>query len=294
MTENTLNNVGTSTEVENAVEEVTKVDEPIKTHTQADVDRAVQKRVAGYTKKVNAYKEEIADLKAELEEYRGLSNLIAEGGNIKGTPKEQMRTLKETYDMSDEDVASIIAKSKNERDLQRNMARYNADKFIEENDADDIQAEFDRISKISANERSIMDKEKFKAIKEHQGANKNTEDTKVSDAIANDIKWLQKEVGNVELQDILKSEEYKDFISESPDIHPSYGIKLFTKFKGKDKMLEMFGKGDTHPVSTGSVKDNGASKLKEYYSPEDVNRLTQKDLDNPEIFKRVRESMTKW
>lgn len=59
-------------------------------------------------------------------------------------------------------------------------------------------------------------------------------------------------------------------------------------------MLEMFGKGDTRPVSTGSVKDNGASKLKEYYSSEEVDRLTEKDLDNPEIRKRVRESMSKW
>jgi hypothetical protein len=295
MTENTLNNVGTSTEVETAGAEV-KADEP-KTYTQAEVDGAVQKRVAREMKKLSAYKERNAELEAELAEYRGLSALIAEGGNVKGSPKEQIRTLKETYDLSDEAVNSILSKSKNndERDLQRNMARYNADKFIEENDADDIQEEFDRINQIPAAERSIMDKAKLKAIKEHQdSAKKTNDDTKARDAIANDIKWLQKEVGNVELKDILSSGEFKDFISETPNMYPSDAIKMFVKFNGKDKMLEMFGKGDTRPVSTGSVKDNGSSKLKEYYSSEDVDNLSAKDLDDPVIRERVRQSMTKW
>ena len=294
MTENTSNNVGTSTEVETAGAEV-KVDEP-KTYTQAEVDGAVQKRVAREMKKLDAYKERNAELEAELAEYRGLSALIAEGGNVKGTPQEQIRALKETYDLSDEAVSNILSKSKNndERDLQRNMARYNADKFIEENDADDIQEEFDRISKIPVAERSLMDKAKFKAIKEHQDSAKAKDDTRANEAIAKDRKWLEKEVGNVELTDILTSKEFKDFISETPNMYPSDALKVFVKFNGKDKMLEMFGKSDTKPVSTGSAKDSGASKIKEYYSPEDVDNLSAKDFDNPEIMKRVRESMTKW
>ena len=150
MTENTLNNVGTSTEVEPASADV-KVDEP-KTYTQAEVDGAVQKRVAREMKKLDAYKEKNAELEAELAEYRGLSALIAEGGKIKGTPKEQIEMLKDAYDLSDDVVKNILSKSNNtdERDLQRTMARYNADKFIEENDAEDIQEEFDRISQIPA------------------------------------------------------------------------------------------------------------------------------------------------
>ena len=46
----------------------------------------------------------------------------------------------------------------------------------------------------------------------------------------------------------------------------------------------------TTPTSTQTVK----SEEKTEYTPEEVDRLTEKDLDNPVIFERVRKSMLKW
>ena len=42
------------------------------------------------------------------------------------------------------------------------------------------------------------------------------------------------------------------------------------------------------------MKNGNTQEEKTYYSPEDVDKLTEKDLDDPIIFKRVRESMSKW
>ena len=49
------------------------------------------------------------------------------------------------------------------------------------------------------------------------------------------------------------------------------------------------------PVSTGSTKSTVAdNQVKEYYTPDEVDKLSSKELDNPTVFKRVRESMKRW
>ena len=51
----------------------------------------------------------------------------------------------------------------------------------------------------------------------------------------------------------------------------------------------------TKPASTGSIKSSvGESKVKTYYTSEEVDKLTSKDLDNPTVFKYVMASMKKW
>jgi len=48
------------------------------------------------------------------------------------------------------------------------------------------------------------------------------------------------------------------------------------------------------PPSTGSAKSNGGPVEKEFYTPDEVDRLTPRDYDDPKIMERVRKSMTKW
>ena len=78
-----------------------------------------------------------------------------------------------------------------------------------------------------------------------------------------------------------------------------YNFKTGTKISDVYKIWKkMNGEEDNapkKPASTGSsqstVPDN---KEKEYYTPEEVDKLSSKDLDNPTIWKRVRESMKRW
>ena len=46
--------------------------------------------------------------------------------------------------------------------------------------------------------------------------------------------------------------------------------------------------------STGSVKTKASVKEKDFYTPEEVDKLNQNDLDNPKVWEVVRKSMTKW
>lgn len=47
------------------------------------------------------------------------------------------------------------------------------------------------------------------------------------------------------------------------------------------------------PAEIGKVNSNTKAE-KDYYSPEEVDRLTEKELDDPKIWETVRKSMTKW
>lgn len=113
----------------------------------------------------------------------------------------------------------------------------------------------------------------------------------IDQRISEDMEWFEKNVGG-DFEGFLKSDEFRDFI-EGTALNVRQGMEKFVKFKGADYVKSNFNRGTSH-ASTGSAKDSGASDLKEYYTPDDVDRLTERDLANPEIMKRVRTSMTKW
>ncbi len=111
----------------------------------------------------------------------------------------------------------------------------------------------------------------------------------IDEMISSDRKWFEENVGG-SFEEFLHNEEFEDFMNENP-LTIRKGMEKFVKLKGKDSFKKS---PKVHTASTGSVKDSGASNLKEYYSPDDVDKLSDKDLDNPEIIKRIRQSMTKW
>ena len=42
----------------------------------------------------------------------------------------------------------------------------------------------------------------------------------------------------------------------------------------------------------GSMKQSQGNVVKDYYTPEEIERLTEEDLDNPKVWEAVRRSMT--
>ncbi len=48
------------------------------------------------------------------------------------------------------------------------------------------------------------------------------------------------------------------------------------------------------PPSMGGIKSTAADTEKEYYSPEDVDRLPKNAYNNPKIMEKIRKSMPKW
>lgn len=288
MTENLENKENTV--VNNASDESKKADEP-KTYTQAEVDNIVRSRVGREKQKNKELKASYEELNRENGTLRTVSRLLDEYGGVKGTAEEQITELCDSYEVKDTDLNRIkLNVANNDRAEQKTLAYMNAKMFVEQNDIEDLQEEYDRINDIPEEKRNLAEREMFKQLK--KAVSPKISNEKIEEMKKADREYIEKNFEGVKFDDVLMNEEFADFL-KGTNMTVRQGMEKFIKLKGKDS----FKSGEqtkSTPPSTGSVKDSGTSKLKEYYSPEDVDNLSEKDYDDPEIMKRVRESMTKW
>jgi hypothetical protein len=82
-------------------------------------------------------------------------------------------------------------------------------------------------------------------------------------------------------EDVYKSKDFSDFASKfNPTVSMS---EIYEIYKGKQP------KKDIKPM--GSMKQS-QSEPKDYYTPEEIDRITMEDLDKPGVWEKVRRSMT--
>ena len=80
----------------------------------------------------------------------------------------------------------------------------------------------------------------------------------------------------------IESDEFKEYNRKlNPELSLKERYEMFLSSKPK-KQIEKI----------GSMKSGTASKIKDYYSPDEIERLTEDDLDNPQVWEAVRKSMT--
>jgi hypothetical protein len=75
------------------------------------------------------------------------------------------------------------------------------------------------------------------------------------------------------------------------------GVDNLTAYRAikPDSTVSVTPKTEEPPLpETGAVNGAAATEEKEYYTPQEVDKLTKKDLSNPTVWERVRASMTKW
>ena len=80
----------------------------------------------------------------------------------------------------------------------------------------------------------------------------------------------------------LNDSEYKEFANNlNPDLSAKEKYELYLKFKPKAKV---------EPI--GSMKSSQRDKVKDYYTDDEISRMTLDDLDDPVVWEAVRKSMT--
>lgn len=131
---------------------------------------------------------------------------------------------------------------------------------------EEIKAETDRLAKISPEKMSNRDKLIFSKL-------------------ANERKIIEeeKELASIGVnKDMLNDEEFQNF---RDNLNPKLSLKeqyeIFQKTKPRKEIKKM-----------GSMKQGARAKVKDYYSPEEIDRLTDEELDNPSVWEAVRKSMT--
>ena len=236
-----------------------------------------------------------ADLKysdAQLKDARLVQGVLNEGGGITGSFSEIAQQLASQYELTDDNVTKLKNMATNDgREAQKNDAFVTAQRKMTELSIEELAEAVEEIEKKSVADQTLEERALYRQAKTKVDEFKAKQKEVQKNNFDTDKAWLENEVEGADFDKLIRSNEFADFINTT-GMEVRKGLQAFVKLN-KTTIAEKFVKEKASRVSTGSVKDSGKSKLKEFYSPEDVDNLSEKDYDDPEIMKRVREYMTK-
>lgn len=239
-------------EVTENVEQTTE-QTPAKTYTQEEVDAIVGKRLSRQEARIKKdYDRKYGDLVDTLKA---------------GTGKEDVGEMTDTFKKFYESKGIKINKKPDysAQDLET-LARHDADEIIRSG-FEEVVDEVDRLTEIGVAKMTAREKAVFKVLAEHRQNAEKTQELA--------------QIGVTE--DVYNSKEFTDFRSK---FNPNTPIKdvwdIYNKMQPKKEIR-----------TAGSMKNNAVNNgVKDYYTPEEIERLTEEDLDNPKVWEAVRRSMT--
>lgn len=240
-----------------------------KIYTQAEIDKLVNEKVDSILPgKIERAKNKLRrENQEELNQYRRIENILSAGLGT-NNPSEIEEKLKTFYQ---EQGVQIPDESKISRNDLEILASVEASEIINSG-YDDVVEEVDRLAAKGV--KNMTDREKIVFTKLATERKKQES-----------IKELEKSGISVEA---LQDKDYQEFAKNlNPAMSEKDKYEMYTKYKPKTKKFEPLGS-----MKTTETKNNG---VKEYYSFEEAKKFTRKDFDkNPELYKAVCDSMTKW
>lgn len=204
-----------------------------------------------------------AKIRKEYERKYGSLIDTLKAGTGKDTVEEIDGAFREFYTSKGVEIASKNDYSA--KDLAV-LAKAEADEIIQSG-IDEVNEEVDRLAEVGVEKMTAREKAVFEILANHRkGALRSKE---------------LAEIGVTEEE--YNSKEFQEFLA---DFSPSTPIKKVYDYYVKTKPKKEY-------KSMGSMKSNTAqSGVKEYYTPEEIDKLTEKDLDDPRVWENVRRSMT--
>jgi len=229
-----------------------EVSEPVKTYTDAEVDEIVKKKLYRQEQKFNKQMSAYKKAEAVLNAGLGTSNIEEATNNLADFYKNKGITIPDYQETRSEHEIEILAKDDA--------------KTIIDSGYEDIVEETDRLAQIGFENMTKRDKIMFQEL-------------------AREREKIESEKAAAELgisKEEIDSEEFRSFTEK---LNPNLSIKekydMYSKMKPRKVENKM-----------GSMKNGASSLVKDYYSPEEIARLTEEDLNNPQVWKAVRRSMT--
>lgn len=249
-------NTDTTTAEEIVGEQVEQIGTPeTKTYTQEQLDEIVGKRLARNTAKIRK------EYERENAKYKNLENVLR-AGTGKESVEEMTNTFADFYRQKGIEIPKEPTYSA--KDIET-LARAEASDIIN-GGIEEVIEETDRLADIGYDNMSPREKAVFRELAQYR---KNAEESK--------------ELAKLGVtEDVYTSKEFKDF------------AKQFNSDTPITKIYEIFNKMQPRKEykTAGSMKNNEVEKNKDYYTPEEIERLTDEDLDDPRVWEAVRRSMT--
>ena len=251
-----------STEVEEPTEETTE--ESTKTYSEEDFEKEVNSRVDELlSKKINRnnrkirreYEEKYGKLENVLRAGTGEQDLEAITHKLEDFYKEEGINIPSTNNYSEYDLETLGSKD--------------AEDIISLG-YDDIKEEVDRLANKGLEKMTAREKVTFQKLAE---VRKSLE--------------AEKELAKIGVgKEILDDTDFKAFSNKlNPELSIKDKYEMYTQFKPKSEVKKM-----------GSMKSTTKQPaVKDFYTREEALKFTREDFDkNPELFKAVEKSMTKW
>lgn len=255
--ENIENLVEQTENVETATEETVE-----KTFTQADVDRMVKEKLDEVLPGKIARRE--AKIRKEMDREYGELVDVLRAGTGKESVGEIKDTFKQFYGRKGVDVP--VRPEFSDQDIEY-LAKKDADDIISSG-FDDVVYEVDRLASKGIDKMSPRERALFKTLAEHRQATER----------GNELS----QIGVTE--DVYNSKDFKDFAAKFAPNTPIRDIyDIYAKTTQPKKEIQTMGS------MKQNVQNNG---VKDYYTPEEIERLTEEDLADPQVWANVRRSMT--
>lgn len=226
----------------------------VETFTKEQVDEMIAKKLA----------RKEAKIRKEYDKKYGRLESVLKAGTGEEDLEAMTDTFADFYTKKGIQVPSTPQYS--DRDMEY-LAERDANEIIE-GGYDEIKDELNRLTDIGFDNMSKSDKHIFLKLKQE------------ADRITNENEL--KSIGVSELPD-----DFKDFSDKlNPNLSMKEKYEMYTKLNPKAKGQKI------GSMKSNTMKDSG---VKEFYTYEEAVKFTKEDYDrNPELFKAVENSMSKW
>lgn len=201
-----------------------------------------------------------AKIRREYEKKYGRAETVLKTGLQKDNLEDAVSELENYYEEQGVRIPKI---QYSERDTEI-LARAEADEIIDSG-YDDIVEEVDRLANIGVENMSASDKIMFQKLAEAR--------MKIEE---------ERDLSSLGISKDSLSEEFKEFakhLDSKMSLKDKY--EFYQKYKPKKEVRKL-----------GSMESGPINKVKDYYTAEEIDRLTDEDLDNDAIWNAVRKSMT--
>jgi hypothetical protein len=229
-------------------------EEAEKRYTDAELDEIIARKLSRQKRKLEReYKNKYSRLETVVNAGLGTSDI-----------EEATNKLTEFYEENGVNIPSAPRYSEEDTRL---LANAEAEEFIKNCTYKELVEEVDDLANIPKEQLTERDKIVFLKL-------------------ADERKRREEESAVLELgitKDKLEAEDFKKFSSKlNSELPIKEKYELFLKLNPRKETKKI-----------GSMKSGAQSKVKDFYTDDEIARLTEEELDNPEVWKAVRNSMTK-
>lgn len=238
----------------------------VKQYTDEEIEKLVNDRVNNILPtKIEREKRKLEKVYNEkLSKYEETESILSAGLGTKDITESNQR-MRKFYEDQGINIPTY-QKPRYSEDDEKALGELDAKKVISLG-YDEMQEEANRLAEIGTDKMSPREKEMFTNL-----AKELTRQKQIKELAQIGVK-----------EDTLSNSEFKEFAGQFNSDTPIKTVyEMYTKLNQSKPKTEKI----------GSMKSNVQDKVKDYYTDDEISKLTDEDLDDPKVWEAVRKSMT--